>query len=342
MNKPSQWRDSSSSSPSGPPGGGGVPKDLVARLTESILSEPRTRHLGATRLPSRDAVGELVEVLRELTFPGYFGRRGLTPDNLPLHVEELLSRAMLHLEEQIASVLRYIHEIEPAGNDRRAPLPKTTSPEEDDKLARELTRKFVQDLPELRRLLALDVQAAFDGDPAAMHTDETIFCYPGVDAVFAHRVANALYRLGVPLLPRLIQEMAHSRTGIDIHPGATIGESFFVDHGGGVTIGQTTVIGDHVKIYQGVTLGAKSFDRDPTGKLIRDGRQRHPTIGNRATIYANAVILGGDTVIGEDCVIAGNVFLTHSVKPGHIVQEKETELVLKPRNLNLNDTTATR
>ncbi len=333
----SQWRNSSGGSGAG----AGVPKDLVARLAESILSEPRTRHLAAARLPSREAVSELVELLRHLMFPGFFGRRGLTPENLPLHIEELLSPIMLHLEEQIAAALRYMHDIEPRGDDARpAPTAKPT-PEADERLARELTRKFIDELPEIRRLLALDVQAAFDGDPAATHTDETIFCYPGIDAIFAHRVAHALTRLEVPLLPRIIQEMAHSRTGIDIHPGATIGESFFVDHGGGVTIGQTTRIGAHVKIYQGVTLGAKSFDRDAQGRLVRDGRQRHPTIGDRVTIYANAVILGGDTVIGEGCVVAGNVFLTHSVPPGHIVQEKESELVLRAKRPDLNDTTAT-
>lgn len=335
MSKSSQWRESGGG---GAPGG--VPKDLVLRLAESILKEPRTRHLAASRLPSRETVGELVEQLRHLMFPGFFGRRGLTPDNLPLHVEELLSRIMLHLEEQIASVLRYVHEIEPSGEELAA-AKAPRSPEEDDRRARELTRKFVDQLPEIRRLLALDVQAAFDGDPAASHTDETIFCYPGVDAIFSHRVAHALYRLGVPLLPRIIQEMAHSRTGIDINPGATIGESFFVDHGGGVTIGQTAVIGDHVKIYQGVTLGAKSFERDARGRLVRDGRQRHPTIGHRVTIYANAVILGGDTTIGDGCVVAGNVFLTRSVPPGMIVQERESELVLKPKRPDLHDTTAT-
>jgi serine O-acetyltransferase len=172
------------------------------------------------------------------------------------------------------------------------------------------------------------VLAAFDGDPAATHTDEVIFSYPGLEAVLDHRFAHELLRLGVPLLPRIISEQAHSRTGIDIHPGAQIGRSFFIDHGAGVVIGETAVIGDHVKIYQGVTLGAKSFDKDERGRLVR-GRKRHPTIGDRVTIYAGAVILGGDTIIGDDCVISGGVFLSQSVPPRHVVRQKQPELVMR-------------
>lgn len=309
-------------------GGGGEPVgavggraggELVARLTKSILDEPRMRHLGSTHLPSRETVGEAVELLRELVFPGFFTRRGLTPENLSLHVQEVLARVTLHLEEQVRGVLRYVE----GGN---------ATPTNDaacETKAREVAKKFLEELPEIRRLLALDVQAAYDGDPAAVHTDETIFCYPGVDAIFSHRIAHALYRMNVPLLPRIIQEMAHSRTGIDIHPGARIGESFFIDHGGAVVIGETTKIGHHVRVYQGVTLGAKSFQKDPKGRLVRDGRQRHPTIGNRVTIYAGAVILGGETVIGDDCVIAGSVLVTDSVPNGHMVRQMRPELVLR-------------
>jgi len=299
--------------------GGQSGGDLVARLTKSILDEPKTRHLGLMHLPSRDTVGEAVELLRELVFPGFFTRRGLTPENLGLHVQEVLARVTLHLEEQIRAVLRYVESAGTATADEAACEVK----------ARELARKFLEELPEIRRLLALDVQAAYDGDPAAVHTDETIFCYPGVDAIFSHRIAHALYRMNVPLLPRIIQEMAHSRSGIDIHPGARIGESFFIDHGGAVVIGETTRIGHHVRIYQGVTLGAKSFQKDPKGRLVRDGRQRHPTISNRVTIYAGAVILGGETVIGDDCVIAGSVLVTDSVAPGHMVRQMRPELVMR-------------
>lgn len=297
---------------------------LVRRLCDSILSEERTRHLGETSIPSREAVGELVELVRQLMFPGFFGRRDFTRENVALRVEELLARIIAHTEDQVRAVLRYVQHMGP----RAAAACPGGDDEECDRVARTLARRFVEGFPELRRLLALDVQAAYDGDPAALHTDETILCYPGVDAVFSHRLAHELYRMQVPLLPRIIQEMAHSRTGIDIHPGATIGESFFIDHGGGVVIGETTVIGRHVRIYQGVTLGAKSFEKDAHGRMVR-GTKRHPTIGDRAVVYAGAVVLGGDTVIGEDCVIGGSVFITRSVPAGHIVRQNQPELVLR-------------
>jgi serine O-acetyltransferase len=158
--------------------------------------------------------------------------------------------------------------------------------------------------------------------------DEVILCYPGVDAVFVHRTAHLLHGMGVPLVPRMMSELAHGRTGIDIHPAARIGSAFFIDHGTGVVIGETAEIGDHVKIYQGVTIGAKSIERDADGRVVR-GRKRHPTIGSRVTIYADSVILGGDTVVGDDCVVSGAVFLTQSAPAGHIVRAKQPELVLR-------------
>ena len=302
--------------------GPAVDPELVQRVTESILSEPLTTHLESTSLPSREAVELLTELIRDVCFPGFFAKRGLTPSNVGIHVQELLSRIAIHLEEQVRSCLRYMHDI---GLDRAADPDAAMA----DLNARRITRAFLDNLPELRRLLALDVQAAFDGDPAATHTDETIFCYPGIDAIFSHRVAHTLYELGVPLLPRILQELAHSRTGIDIHPGATVGESFFIDHGGGVVVGETTVIGHHVRIYQGVTLGAKSFEKDDRGRILRGGKKRHPTIGNHVTIYAGAVILGGGTTIGDQCVISGSVFVTESVPPGHLVRHNRPELVLR-------------
>ena len=298
---------------------------VVPALIRSILEEPLTRHLGETRLPSRHAVAELVELTRELVFPGFFGKRGLTEASLPGHVLQLTARITDLAREQAHSALRYARSLDRARHCEN-------TPHDDDacqRRAAEVAARFAEGLPELRRLLALDVAAAFDGDPAAVHTDETIFCYPGIDAIFSHRVAHTFSAMGVPLLPRIIQEMAHSRTGIDIHPGAHIGESFFIDHGGGVVIGETTRIGHHVRVYQGVTLGAKSFQTDEAGRLVRSGAQRHPTIGDRVTIYAGAVILGGDTVIGSDCVIGGSVFITQSVPPGHIVRQKTPELVLR-------------
>ena len=263
-----------------------------------------------------------MDIIRRLVFPGFFGDRELSREAVPAHIEGLAQRAAAHLRAEVLSSLRYAHELD-------LDLVTDRDPANDPTLARDLAWRFLARIPDVRRLLALDVQAAYDGDPAAHHTDETILCYPGVEAIFSHRIAHELLVLGVPLLPRIIQELAHSNTGIDIHPGCRIGESFFIDHGGGVVIGETAVIGDRVRIYQGVTLGAKSFDQDEMGRIIRSSAQRHPTIGNRVTIYAGAVILGGDTVIGDDCVVSGSVFLTESVPPGHVVRNPKPELVLR-------------
>lgn len=308
-----------------PPGPAPAPIDaaIIERITRSILADPRISHVGTTHLPDRAAVGELVELIRELVFPGFFGRRDLTHETVSAHVRDLLHRVVRHLENQVRAVLRYERELSPRGHDPAMDDPECAG------RAAAVARELIEQIPDLRAMLSLDVQAAYDGDPAARHVDEAIFCYPGIDAIFTHRVAHALHRMQVPLLPRIIQEMAHSRTGIDIHPGARIGKSFFIDHGGGVVIGETTRIGEHVRIYQGVTLGAKSFQKDERGRLVRSEMQRHPTIGNRVTIYAGAVILGGDTVIGDDCVISGSVFVTQSVPPGHIVRQNTPELVLR-------------
>jgi serine O-acetyltransferase len=187
--------------------------------------------------------------------------------------------------------------------------------------------KFMEQIPRLRAALAADVDAAFDGDPAVISRDEIIFCYPGLEAITVYRLANELLRLGVPFIPRMMTEWAHKETGIDIHPGATIGESFFIDHGTGVVIGETCEIGGHVKVYQGVTLGALSFPTDSDGLLIR-GQKRHPTIEDRVVIYANATILGGKTVIGRDSVIGSSVWITSSVAP-------QTTVVLEKPNLKV-------
>ena len=186
---------------------------------------------------------------------------------------------------------------------------------------------FLEQLPHVRRTLALDVQAAYDGDPAVRGVDEVIFCYPGLEAVTIYRLAHELHKLEIPFIPRMMTEWAHSKTGIDIHPGATIGNHFFIDHGTGVVIGETCEIGEHVKLYQGVTLGALSFATDADGELVR-GAKRHPTIEDRVVIYANATILGGKTVIGHDAVIGSNVWLTRSVAP-------HTTVLLEKPNLRM-------
>ncbi len=304
-----------------PPEGFNAPAALVEKLAQSIRDDGRIRHLGDVPLPDPLLIGEFVELCRELVFPGFFGRRGLSEGMLDSYVSSLISRIGAHMADQARSALRYVKHIE-------SHLAETAECRECDALAMQVAQEFIAELPGLRASLSLDVQAAYDGDPAADHTDEVILSYPGVDAVFAYRLANILHRMKTPLIPRIIGEQAHGRTGIDIHPGATIGPSFFVDHGAGVVIGETTQIGANVKIYQGVTLGAKSFPKDERGRLIR-GAKRHPTIGDRVTIYAGAVILGGDTVVGDDCIISGGVFVSESVPAGHVVRQKKPELVMR-------------
>ena len=194
--------------------------------------------------------------------------------------------------------------------------------------AKEIVDEFIAALPEVRRLVDTDVQAAYDGDPAATSRMEVVMAYPGLYAVTIHRLAHVLYKLKVPIVPRVMSELAHSKTGIDIHPGATIGERFFIDHGTGVVIGETTVIGRNVRLYQGVTLGGLSFDKDSTGALVK-GLKRHPNIEDNVVIYANATILGGDTTIGHDSEIGGNVWIKESVPPYSRVYNKPPAPVIK-------------
>lgn len=291
--------------------------DRLARSMEPAAAVLRPSLTGF-RAADLSQLREFVELLRQIVFPGFFDPEHVDAAAFQEHVRRLTSAAAGILHREVAGALRY---------PRRVGEPLPTSGD----FPYEVVHTFFDRLAHVREMLALDVQAAYDGDPAAEHTDEIVLCYPGLDAVFAHRIAHELYRMGVPLLPRLIAEQAHSRTGIDIHPGAKIGESFFVDHGSGTVIGETSVIGKLVKIYQGVTLGARSFPKDERGRAIR-GIKRHPTIGDRVNIYAGAVILGGDTVIGDDCVIAGGVFVTSSVPPGHVVQQHRAELTLRPNS----------
>jgi serine O-acetyltransferase len=330
-----------------------VVNGAAASLVESIRSHPMIRLVGTHREIAGDKVGaaqtearslraadltkiaEIVALCRRLVFPGFFDAAPVEDPGLEDHVRGLTARLAAHLHEETRNVLGCVAAWDQAdarviGNTRQIAWNRAglAAGDDIDRAAASITGEFLRALPRVRALLDLDVRAAFDGDPAAEHSDETILCYPGIDAVFAHRLGHEMYRLGVPLLPRVIAEQAHSRTGIDIHPGAQIGESFFIDHGSGVVIGETTVIGKNVKMYQGVTLGAKSFPMDERGRAIR-GLKRHPTIGDRVTIYAGAVILGGDTVIGDDCVIAGGVFITSSVPAGHAVRQKRPELVVR-------------
>jgi len=264
---------------------------------------------GKIVLPSRSAVLECVEGLRSVFFPGYFGTPDLHDESLHYYIGATLDRVMRTLEEQIRRGLAFVerHEFESCAHCGER--------------AAEAVKKFLTRLPEVRRLAASDVDAAYDGDPALKTKDEAIFSYPGVFAVTSQRIARELYALGVPLIPRMITEHAHSLTGIDIHPGARIGERFFIDHGTGVVIGETAVIGNRVTLYQGVTLGAKSFPKDEKGNPIK-GIDRHPVVEDDVVVYAGATILGRVT-IGRGSSIGGNVWLTHGVPPGSRVTQAE-------------------
>jgi len=281
---------------------------LVAELCESGggLRLPMDECANRRPLPSRDAVVDIVEALRTVLFPGYFGPSELTDDNIAFHVGSTLDRVRRGLREQIKRGFCF------ACDDRY---------EECDARAESATQQFLARLPAVRRILATDIQAAYEGDPAATSPAEAIFCYPGVLAVINYRLAHELYALGVPLIPRIITEHAHSITGIDIHPGAVIGESFFIDHGTGVVIGETCVIGKRVRLYQGVTLGAKSFPLDADGNPIK-GIKRHPIVEDEVIIYSEATILGRVT-IGRGSVIGGNVWLTRSVPPGSLITQAQ-------------------
>ncbi len=285
----------------------GHPLDAVVA---ALLAEYRDDPPPIGGPPEMSEVAWCIETLRLTLFPRLLGR---------VEASEWLRRTMPELESrfcaQVAAAFR-VGEALDADTARGRALACTGA--------------LLAALPNVRGLLLTDLQAAYQGDPAATSSDEVLLCYPGFFALTAHRIAHELHCAKVPLLPRMIGEYAHRLTGIDIHPGAQIARGFFIDHGTGVVIGETTVIGEHCKVYQGVTLGAKSFDREPDGSL-RKGYKRHPTLEADVTIYAGATILGGETVIGRGCVIAGGVFLTTSVPAGHAVHGQRAELGLRAR-----------
>jgi serine O-acetyltransferase len=287
----------------------------VDELLESYRRDPRGQHIGKRYLPSREATHALVDLLFQVFYPGYFGRQDLTDDNLRYHVGTLVSTLHEKVAAQIGACLCYAAEIEGQGDDTSGCIAH----------AKKLADMLVEKLPTIRDLLVLDVQAAYDGDPAAQNLDEVILAYPGLVAITVHRVAHELYAMGVPLMPRIMSEWAHSTSGVDIHPGATIDASFFIDHATGVVVGETTHIGRHVKLYQGVTLGALSVLKDAHGRVVRNTK-RHPTVEDGVTVYANATVLGGQTVLGEGSVVGGSVFLTKSVPKRSRVGAKAPEL----------------
>jgi serine O-acetyltransferase len=275
---------------------------LTGRIVETYEECGGIHHLGHTPLPSYREVVEILADLREILYPGYGRRQNLHMGNVAYHVGDLIDSLHDRLTQQVTRALRHDCNARDLETDFEA-------------RGQEIAIQLLELIPELRKVLAEDVEAAFEGDPAAKNTDEIVFCYPGNAAITVFRIAHELHRLKVPLIPRMMTEYAHSKTGIDIHPGATIGCRFFIDHGTGVVIGETTRIGDRVKIYQGVTLGAQSFPRDEkTGQIVR-GLKRHPTIEDDVVIYANATILGGTTVIGHHSIIGSSAWITRSIPP---------------------------
>lgn len=286
----------------------------LQQVTQAILADYRLgRDIDKMELfqkPEADVVVQLLEKLRRILFPGYFREKNYRMYHVEANLSLLTEDVLYNLAKQLGRIY------EGQGEEPEAAM----------RHAQEVGLAFLREIPRIRAMLQTDLQAAFDGDPAAGSMAEILFAYPGMFAVFVYRLAHVLCTLEVPMLPRMMTEHAHSLTGIDIHPGATIGEYFFIDHGTGVVIGETTVIGNRVKLYQGVTLGALSTRG---GQKLR-GKRRHPTIEDDVTIYAGASVLGGDTVIGQGSVIGSNVFITKSVPPCTTVTIKSQELHLRP------------
>jgi serine O-acetyltransferase len=288
-------------------------ENLVGEITRTYKGDSGINFIEASNLPVRDKIVEILDLFTELLFPGYTGKRTVTKSNISYIVIDILYHVYTELTEQIERAYKYRCRMEKCDTgDCRA-------------MAEDAAEHLLAQLPKIREMLKGDVGAAFDGDPAAKSYEEIVISYPCIMAIATYRIAHELYLKGVPLIPRIMTECAHAKTGIDIHPGAKIGKNFFIDHGTGVVIGETTVIGDNVKIYQGATLGALSFPKDERGKIIRGGK-RHPTIEDNVTIYAEATILG-DVVIGKNAVIGGNVWIKESVPAGVTVTTPKADLV---------------
>lgn len=284
---------------------------VVAELRSLRIASLEYRHRrdNPPKLPSRKVLAKIVDGLSAVLFPYRLGNPEITDEGIDYYVGHTLDATLRELLVQVRRELHFV-----SGRE--------TISDEDRKLAQAITQSFAKKLPEIRILLDSDIHAAFEGDPAARSVDEVLVCYPGIIAITYYRLAHELYRLGVPLIARMITEIAHSDTGIDIHPGAQIGGSFFIDHGTGVVIGETAIIGQHVRLYQAVTLGAKRFPVDENGVLMK-GNLRHPIVEDDVVIYAGATILGRIT-IGRGSTIGGNVWLTRSVAPGSNVSQAQT------------------
>ncbi|MBC23592.1 MAG: serine acetyltransferase [Phycisphaerae bacterium] len=292
---------------------------IADRITESINADPRIHRPQASPPPDQGTITSMLDTIQWLLFPGFTPPYGLAGEDLASEVRHRLGLVAELLSSQVFNALR---------DQSERSSGKGLPPAEQEQAAAVLTRRFIEEIPRLGHRLSLDVQAAYDNDPAARNPDEIIHCHPGLRALWIHRIAHCLHCLEVPLIPRMMSEHAHSITGIDIHPGARIGDSFFIDHGTGVVIGETSIIGSHCRIYQGVTLGAAIFERDDQGQLLR-GTKRHPTLEDHVTVYSGATILGGTTIIGAGTQVNGGVFLTKSVPPGHVVRAPKFELTIR-------------
>ncbi len=296
----------------------------VAQLTERLLASYEhaggTNHVDGRNLPSKHAVGGITADLLRLLFPGFFDDRPVHSSEIGDVASSLLHSVLARLESEIRKSLKYA----------AARRPGETEPPE---AAHALTIRFLGNLPRVRELLRTDTDAAFNGDPAAFSRDEVIVAYPCIEAISVQRLAHELYLENVPLIPRIMTEWAHARTGIDLHAGARIGTHFFIDHGTGTVVGETAVIGNRVKLYQGVGLVARSL---AAGQALR-GQKRHPTLGDDVTVYAGATIIGGDTVVGTGSTIGASVFLTKSVPPHSLVVPEATRVIVTPKHSQQND-----
>lgn len=297
----------------------GVPT-LVDDIMVSYEKFGGMDHLEGRDLPSKKVVIEVLEDLFSILFPGYLGDSEVTKANIKYHLGLKITSVYTRLTDESEKSLKYICR-------KISECPQDLC----QKRAHVVSRDLLEKLPEIRAKLSGDIQAAYSGDPAAVSTDEVILSYPCVLAITTYRIAHELYLSGVPLIPRIMSEHMHSLTGIDIHPGAKIGKNFFIDHGTGVVIGETAEIGDNVKLYQGVTLGALSFPKDEKGNIIK-GRKRHPTVGNKVVIYSGATLLGAETVVGDNSVIGGNVWVTGPVAPGTKITISKPEQIYKTEN----------
>ena len=285
-------------------------EQIIEGILDSYKEYEMTVRIDEENIINKEIIIEIIEELRKVLFPGYFDENRVRSEYVKYLVGQRIEFIQYHLKKQVARALGTANDCDFCPRSGHASQ------------ADEIVQKFLEKIPKIREYLVTDVQAAFDGDPAAYSTDEIIFSYPGIHAITVYRIAHELVLLGVPQIPRIMTEYVHSLTGIDINPGAVIGKYFCIDHGTGIVIGETTEIGQHVKIYQGVTLGALSTKR---GQLLK-GEKRHPTIGNHVTIYSGTSVLGGETVIGDGVTIGGNAFIVNSISAGMKVNVKNPEL----------------